>query len=56
MELGNTENGEIIFIYTDDPEVTIKGGASDNLPLFVTPDQLVSSVVFTCVSEFKQSI
>ena len=28
MELGRTENSEIIFIHTDDLEVTIKGGAS----------------------------
>ena len=55
MELGRTENSEIIFIHTDDLEVTIKGGASGDPPPFVTPDQLESSVVFTCASEFKPS-
>ena len=56
MELGRTENSEIIFIHTDDLEVTIKGGASGDPPPFVTPDQLESSVVFTCASEFKPSV
>ena len=56
MELGRTENSEIIFIHTDDLEVTIKGGASGDPPPFVTPDQLESSVVFACASEFKPSV
>ena len=56
MELGRTENSEIIFIHTDDLEVTIKGGASGDPPPFVTPDQLESSVAFTCASEFKPSV
>jgi hypothetical protein len=34
MELGRTENSEIIFIHTDDLEVTIKGGASGDPPPF----------------------
>ena len=56
MELGRIENSEIVFIQTDDLEVTIKDGASEDPPLFVIPDQLGSSVVFTCASEFKPSV
>ena len=56
MELGRTENSEIIFIHTEDLEVTIKGGASGDPPPFVTPDQLESSVVFACASEFRPSV
>ena len=38
MELGRTENSEIIFIHTDDLEVKIKGGASSEAPSLVMSD------------------
>ena len=56
MELGRTENSEIIFIHTDDPEVTIKGGASGDLPPFVMPDQMESSVAIMCNAGFIPSV
>ena len=56
MELGRTENSEIIFIHTDDLEVTIKGGASGDPPPFVAPDQLESSAVFVCSSGSRLSV
>ena len=56
MELGRTENSEIIFIHTDDLEVTIKGGASGDPPPFVMPDQMESSVAVTCNAGFTPSV
>ena len=56
MELGRTENSEIIFIQTHDLEVTIKGGASGDPPPFVTPDQLESSITFACKSRLQPAI
>ena len=38
MELGRTENSEIIFIDTDDLEVTIKGEGSGEVHSLVMPD------------------
>ena len=56
MELGRTESSKIIFIHTDDLEVTIKGRASGETPPFVTPEQLESSVVFSCKTGFMLSV
>lgn len=56
MELGKTENSEIIFIHTDDLEVAIKGGTSGETPPFVAPDQLESNVTITCASAFLPSV
>ena len=56
MELGRTENSEIIFIHTDYLEVTIKGGASGDPPPFVMPDQMESSVAVTCNAGFIPSV
>ena len=56
MELGKTENIEIIFIHTDDLEVAIKGGTSGETPPFVAPDQLESNVTITCASAFLPSV
>ena len=46
MKLSRTENSEIMFIYTEDLEVTIKGGASGDLPPLVASGQMKSGVVF----------
>ena len=56
MELGMTENSEIIFIHTDDLEVTIKGGANGETPPFVMPNQMESSVAITCNVGFIPSV
>ena len=56
MELGRTENSEIIFIHTDDLEVTIKGGASGDSPPFVMPNQMESSVAVTCNADLAPSV
>ena len=56
MKLDSTKNNELIYITTDDLEITIKDESSDAGPPFVVPDTRESKVTVWCTAEFTLAV